>query len=1149
MPHKDDGVPDPRPAGKVSQDHIATDNIRPASTIPANQGASDGKTVEYRHRPGFHTGELIADRYQIVRFVARGGMGEVYEAEDQTLRCRVALKTIRPEIAADPVAVERFKREINIARRITHPNVSRIYDLGIHRSATETMFLTMEFLSGPTLHSHLKTNGPMTENEAAVIADQIAAGLTAAHEAGVIHRDFKTANVILVNGSGRPRAVVTDFGLARPATTEDGMHSLSDADAVVGTPAYMAPEQVQGLKLTPASDIYSFGIVLYEMVTGVRPFEGDTPLSTAVRRLTELPVPPVNLKPDLDPVWNDAILRCLEREPAARFSSASDVARALRNADTPTLYVPSAGSRTVKVVPRSTRRLSFIALGIALLGVLIFAAARMWPSRQPSQVAAGESIQNVVLRPALAVLGFRNNTGAADADWLSTAVSEMLITELSAGGKVKVASGEAVERAKVDLGFKTGDSLSRPTLERIRNALGVQSVVVGSYTVIGEEDSRLVRIDVRAVDANTGDVIGSSETSGAEGQLFDLVSRTGGQLRQALGLNQLTAAQSVEVAATIPSNPEAVRLYTEGLAKLRSLDAESALRSLTQAAAVDRDHPLVHSALSEAYVALGEEVKARDAAARAVALSTKLGREQKLQVEARFQEAAKEWRKAVELRTSLWESFPDNLDYGLALANAQISAGDTREALATIASLRKLPSPLSADGRIDLVHARAHQEVADFAAQRRSAATAAAKGRKTGLRLLVARARMLEANSLLALGSLPEAEKAVEEARTLFLGANDRGNAARSVELTALIVDRRGDLEGARKLLQQALAAHREVGDKTSEARVLLNIGNTLVRQGRTGEAEPFLDEALATFRQVDAKYPAAVALSNSGMLLFNRGELRAAQKRYHEALTLFSEIGDPMGTATTLTNIAEVLSSRGELEEARKMHSDALAINRSNDDKYGISYDLFRLGEIFVMKGDFRAAHARYTEALALQQEIGDRVAASDTRTALAALAIDEGRATEAEKTAREAEEILRTEGASERSTLSLSVVADALLAQGKPNEALAAAETAWKRAAETEDRRIRFSAGISRARALAASGKAGGVQEALRFLDGVLAEAKRSGFVTSEMDVRLAIGEIELAAGRPTARQRLSSLQKDAREKGFERIARRAGARIGAA
>ncbi|MGB8782058.1 MAG: protein kinase [Terriglobales bacterium] len=283
-------------------------------------------------------GKLLAGRFRIVRFIAGGGMGEVYEAEDQELRERVALKTIRPEILAQPNAQTRFKREVRLARQVTHPNVCRIFDLFRHkgddREHGDVVFIGMELLQGKTLGTRLEEGGRMSVKEALPLVRQMASALAAAHEAGIVHRDFKLGNVVLVGAPEQCRAVVTDFGLALRSLTADKDATASTVDGAWGTPAYMAPEQLEGRPATTASDIYALGLVIYEMVTGARPFEGDTPISAALKRLSETPTPPRRFQPELSPAWESVILRCLERDPARRFASTADIVKAL-DADRP----------------------------------------------------------------------------------------------------------------------------------------------------------------------------------------------------------------------------------------------------------------------------------------------------------------------------------------------------------------------------------------------------------------------------------------------------------------------------------------------------------------------------------------------------------------------------------------------------------------------------------------------------------------------------------------------------------------------------------------------------------------------------------------------------------------------------------------------
>jgi serine/threonine protein kinase len=306
---------------------------------------------------------VIGGRFKIVRWIGRGGMGEVYETKDLHLGESVALKTIRPDIASATNSAERFKREIQIAKRVTHPNVCRIYDVGFHPSSADPnarLFLTMELLRGETL-AHRLASGPMTTSEAFPLIEQLAEALEAAHNAGVIHRDFKSSNVMLTTHQGRTRAVIMDFGLARTFDNAEGPaeNPVTRSRDLAGTPEYMAPEQLTRDPVTAAADIYAFGIVIYEVVTGRRPFQGDTPFEAAVRRLYETPTAPRQLVPDLDPRWDKAILRCLSRRPEDRFQNTSELLSALSE------------KRVAKQKARPWKRLVVIGAAIVILAAFV----------------------------------------------------------------------------------------------------------------------------------------------------------------------------------------------------------------------------------------------------------------------------------------------------------------------------------------------------------------------------------------------------------------------------------------------------------------------------------------------------------------------------------------------------------------------------------------------------------------------------------------------------------------------------------------------------------------------------------------------------------------------------------------------------------
>lgn len=282
----------------------------------------------------FACGEILAARFRVTRFIARGGVGEVYEAEDMELGQQVAIKTIRPDILEQPKVLARFKREVCLAKAVTHPNICRIFELFRHQSSPESepiIFISMELLQGETLGDRLRRVEAMSTVEALPIIIQMASALSAAHSVGIVHRDFKPGNVVLVHSDDAEsvRAVVTDFGMAFRSNDEFSL-DLTPEGRVIGTPEWMSPEQIEGREVTIASDIYSLGLVIYRMITGVHPFQADTPLSCALKRLSERPLSPRNLVPGLSAGWEGVILKCLEHDHSRRFAKASEVAEALQ---------------------------------------------------------------------------------------------------------------------------------------------------------------------------------------------------------------------------------------------------------------------------------------------------------------------------------------------------------------------------------------------------------------------------------------------------------------------------------------------------------------------------------------------------------------------------------------------------------------------------------------------------------------------------------------------------------------------------------------------------------------------------------------------------------------------------------------------------
>jgi serine/threonine protein kinase len=336
----------------------------------------------------FQPGALVADRYVISRFIARGAMGEVYEAYDRELAERVALKTVASTACDNVRAVRRLRSEVQLARRVSHPNVCRIYDFGTHvlrDTGVQLHFLTMEFVEGETLGQRVRLGGALPPAEALELARELLLALRAAHGAGVLHRDFKSDNVMLKLGPvERSNAVVLDFGLARDV--DQAPPASVSHPTFVGTFGYMAPEVLEGTSHSAASDVYSFGVVWFEMLTGQLPFEGATSPARALQCLETAAPAPSSFNPRISRDLDELVLRCLARRPQDRFSTVSDVLDALDALDgrrVSSLHPVTARARQASARGPKARLVPLLAL--AGLGV---AGAYWVGTRQPTNVAA-----------------------------------------------------------------------------------------------------------------------------------------------------------------------------------------------------------------------------------------------------------------------------------------------------------------------------------------------------------------------------------------------------------------------------------------------------------------------------------------------------------------------------------------------------------------------------------------------------------------------------------------------------------------------------------------------------------------------------------------------------------------------------------------
>jgi serine/threonine protein kinase/TolB-like protein len=1079
--------------------------------------------------------------YRVLRRLGSGGMGVVYLAEDIKLGRQVALKFLPGELASDPAAFERLKREARSASVLDHSNICPIYELGEDEGQP---FIVMQLLDGQTLREWIdhssKQDGRARLEPAMDFAIQVAQGLDAAHQKGIIHRDIKPANIFVTR---RNEAKILDFGLAKavedhtgsgsattraaiPATAaEAGDPHLTRTGVLVGTAYYMSPEQVRGEKLDTRTDLFSLGLVLYEMVTGRRPFAGETSPAIYESILTRQPIQARQLNPAVPAELERIIGKALEKERARRYRTAQEMAKDLSNLRE---RLPEADSwwDWKKVLLAAT------------LAMLVAGAGIWYRAKHRTLATTGETATTTPAakaRRAIAVLGFRNLSNQADQEWLATALAEMVSTELAAGQQLRIIPGENVARMKLDLSLAGAGGYGADTLQKIRQSLGTDVIAQGSYLVSAGKG---LRIDLKLQEANGGDTIASVSENGTEAQIADLVSRAGASLREQLGIAAVSSGELDQARTALPRDPQAARLYAEALAKMRAFDAQAARDLVTRAIAVEPDHAMSHSLLADALAALGYDAQAVAEAKKAFDLSHGLPRENQLLVEGRYHELSNDLQAAIDVYNTLCRFFPDDLEYGLKLVSAQLKAALGKNAMATVARLRQLPEPSRSDPRIDLAEANVSESQSDFKRSQQMASTAAEKAKAQGRRLLEGQARDREAWAWDRLGEMDKSIAAYQEARELAESGGNLRAAGSAINGVGNVLYDKGDFVGARKAYEEVLAIARKIGSVRMISVGENDLGNVYYDQGYLEEARKHYQAFYDIDREIGDKRGVAGALGSLANVEQSMGNLVTATRMQEESLQAFRDVGDRRGESSVLNNLSNILFAQGQVAAARQRLDESMAVLEKIGYKRGRGFALHGLASILEAEDKLPEARARAEEAIALRKELGDESTAAASRVQLGDIALAQGKPEETESLARGAAEVFVKQNAADDVCAANSLLARALAAQGRANDAQHAMETSQCGKGQDHEAKI-----IAELAAGTVKWKSGATAEALKILEGVRADAAKRNYVVYELVGRLLIGQAQLTSGKASAgRAELQSLEKDAAAKGFALVARQA-------
>ena len=565
-------------------------------------------------------GATFASRYEIIEELGKGGMGKVYRVDDKKIKEEVALKLIKPEIASDKKTIERFSNELRMARKIAHRNVCKMYDLGEEKG---THYITMEYVPGQDLRGLIKQTGQLAVGTTINIAKQVCEGLSEAHRIGVVHRDIKPSN-IMVDKQGNAR--IMDFGIARSSTAK----RITGAGVMIGTPEYMSPEQVEGKEVDQRSDIYSLGVILYEMVTGRVPFEGDTPFTIGVKHKSETPKDPKQLNAQIPEDLSSVILRCLEKDKDKRYQSAEEAKSELTNIEkgipTTERAVPLRKPLTSREITLqfSLKKLFIPALVILALAIITVV---VWQLLFQKEVVLAPKIEN-----SIAVISFENLTGDKNLDDLRKVIPNLIISNLENAGFSYIVSWERMRDICKEIGKEDVEFIDSDLGFEIGRREGIEAIVKGSYSKFGE----MFAIELKMLDVETKKHIktANSKGVGAESILRTQIDELSREIAEGIGLaKQEIEVPKFQVKDVSTNSIEAYRYYMEGRENYRKTYYEEAWKFFEKAVELDPDFAMAYYYLSRT----DRKIEVRNnALEKAQALSHKTTEKERLYIEAEY---------------------------------------------------------------------------------------------------------------------------------------------------------------------------------------------------------------------------------------------------------------------------------------------------------------------------------------------------------------------------------------------------------------------------------------------------------------------------------------------------------------------------------
>jgi eukaryotic-like serine/threonine-protein kinase len=1054
----------------------------PSDSELTDLSAAQGWSQPAEDSSGFsRTGRLVphrmlGKRFEIVDLLGEGGMGAVYKARDCELDRMVALKIIRPELAVNAQILARFKQELILARRITHKNVIRIFDLG---EADGLKFITMEFVEGQDLSSLIREKGRLSFDQCAEVIYQTCSALDAAHSEGVVHRDLKPQN-IMIDKNGR--VVVMDFGIAR--TMEQ--RGMTQTGALIGTPDYMSPEQVMGEKVDARSDLFTLGIIFFQLLVGRLPYKADTIQGAMFKRTKETPQAPHLVDPTVPDLLSDIAAKCLQLDPQMRYQSALEIQHdidAWRGGSTKRLElpVPPPTPEPVKApwwkTPAVLIPAAFVLLtaGGVLVGSRFSSRAPSKPPKPAPPVAS------------LAILPFHNASGNSKLDWLGSSMAEMLSTDVGQSASVRMVSEDRVEQVLKDLRITPQSEIEPATITRVANQSNVDTVVWGHYAQFGDR----IRIDATVQDMKRGTTKNLSVEAGNENEILPTIDGLAGQIRQSLSVSS-SLQKELQDQAFKPSTASvaALRNYNEGLQYARQGNYSQAAKGFQTALQDDSNFALAYAKLSQAYSQMGHDDDAEQAAQKAVSLSAQLPAQEKYLIQANYNSVLKDYPKAIDAYQNLVNVAPDNTDYLSDLGTAYEQTANYEKAKEQFARVVELDpkrvESLLALGRVKVESGDTAGGLEDLT---KAQAIAVEVGDDAG------RAQVLQAMGVAyyVIPRYDDALKSFNESLEIKKRLDMKKGIADSLEMIATVQDLTGKSNLAYKNYTQALSIMKDIGDKQGTGDLLVDLGAFQQEHGKYDEALKLFKESLQIQIDTHNEVNQGLALSNIGNAYLAKGDFDNARTYFAQALEVREKLKVPGDIADTLHNLAETSMKTGQFDQAQEQYLEALQLRRENSDQKGAAIESSGMGVVFAYQG-------RYGAAIAAQQDAYKGFQESNEQGSMAtdillnygnALALA-GRSDEAAKYLSEALNLAREQKNDPEIAAALSSQADNAFYRGDFGLAAKLYADALQTGAKTGDTQVILRTKISMVRLAVQQGK---YSSALRNLSGLGEEADSSG------------------------------------------------------